>query len=57
MIRKFLKRIFGIHSPSKEWVCIPYEEKDAGALARKYSVDKSTVQAVLNIEKWRNDSL
>ena len=26
-----------------------------GALARKYSVDKSTVQAVLNNETWRND--
>ena len=28
MIRKFLKRIFGIHSPSKEWVCMLYVEKD-----------------------------
>ena len=30
-------------------------ENGAGALARKYSVDKSTVQAVLNNETWRDD--
>lgn len=28
MIKKFLKKIFKIHSPSKEWTRIPYEEKD-----------------------------
>ena len=28
MIRKFLKKIFDIHSPSKELVCMPYAEKD-----------------------------
>ena len=26
-----------------------------GALARKYSVDRSTIQAVLNNETWRNN--
>ena len=30
-------------------------ENGAGALARKYSVDKSTVQAVLNNETWRDN--
>ena len=28
MIKKFLKKIFKIHSPSKEWTRIHYEEKD-----------------------------
>ena len=28
MIKEFFKKIFKIHSPSKEWMNIPYEEKD-----------------------------
>lgn len=28
MIREFLRKLFKVHSPSKEWRNIPYEEKD-----------------------------
>lgn len=28
MIKEFLRKLFKIHSPSKEWTNIPYEEKD-----------------------------